>query len=83
MPTSQEFELFVDLETAANDATRQSFTCTALSPARLRPIASKADADASPILIVAIQSNTRSLLELSETADLTVKEMLTDNIRCK
>ena len=40
------------------------------------PTVSKADADASPILMVAIQSNTRSLLELSEIADLTVKEQL-------
>ena len=40
------------------------------------PTVSKADADASPILMVTIQSDKRSLLELSEIADLTVKEQL-------
>ncbi|MBO5824412.1 MAG: efflux RND transporter permease subunit, partial [Prevotella sp.] len=40
------------------------------------PTVSKADADARPILMVAIQSDKRSLLELSEIADLTVKEQL-------
>ena len=40
------------------------------------PPVSKADADASPILMVTIQSDKRSLLELSEIADLTVKEQL-------
>ncbi len=40
------------------------------------PTISKADADASPILMVALQSDKRSLLELSEIADLTVKEQL-------
>ena len=40
------------------------------------PTVSKADADAMPILMVAIQSDKRSLLEISEIADLTVKEQL-------
>ena len=40
------------------------------------PTVSKADADATPILMVTIQSAKRSLLELSEIADLTVKEQL-------
>ncbi|MBR5608461.1 MAG: efflux RND transporter permease subunit, partial [Bacteroidaceae bacterium] len=40
------------------------------------PTVSKADADAQPILMVALQSDKRSLLELSEIADLTVKEQL-------
>ena len=40
------------------------------------PTVSKADADATPILMVALQSDKRSLLELSEIADLTVKEQL-------
>ena len=40
------------------------------------PTVSKADADASPILMVALQSEKRPLLELSEIADLTVKEQL-------
>jgi multidrug efflux pump len=36
----------------------------------------KADADATPILMVAVQSDERSLLEISEIADLTIKEQL-------
>ena len=40
------------------------------------PTVTKADADATPILMVTIQSDKRSLLELSEIADLTVKEQL-------
>ena len=40
------------------------------------PTVSKADADAQPILMVALQSDKRPLLELSEIADLTVKEQL-------
>ena len=40
------------------------------------PTVSKADADAMPILMVALHSDKRSLLELSEIADLVVKEQL-------
>ena len=40
------------------------------------PTVSKADADASPIMQIAIRSNKRSLMELSEIAELTVKERL-------
>ena len=40
------------------------------------PTVSKADADAMPILMVALHSDKRSLLELSELADLVVKEQL-------
>ena len=40
------------------------------------PTVAKADADAQPILMATIQSDKRSLLELSEIADLTVKEQL-------
>ena len=72
-----EFELSVDLETAANDvrdkvSRAQRYLPRACDP----PTVSKADADATPILMVALQSDKRSLLELSEIADLTVKEQL-------
>jgi multidrug efflux pump len=40
------------------------------------PVVSKADADASPIMFINVQSADRSLLELSEIADLTIKEQL-------
>ena len=72
-----EFELSVDLETAANDVRDKESRAQRYLPRDCDPpTVSKADADASPILMVAIQSHTRSLLELSEIADLTVKEQL-------
>ncbi len=72
-----EFELSVDLETAANDVRDKVSRAQRNLPRDCDPpTVSKADADATPILMVAIQSNKRSLLELSEIADLTVKEQL-------
>jgi len=74
---SVEFELSVDLETAANDvrdkvAQAQRFLPRDCDP----PIVSKADADANPIMFIAVKSPKRSLLELSEIAELTFKEQL-------
>lgn len=74
---SVEFELTVDMETAANDvrdkvAQAQRYLPRDCDP----PTVSKADADASPIMMIAVQSTTRSLLELSEIAELTFKEQL-------
>ncbi len=72
-----EFELSVDLETAANDVRDKVSRAQRFLPRDCDPpTVSKADADAMPILMVAIQSDKRSLLELSEIADLTVKEQL-------
>lgn len=72
-----EFELSVDLETAANDVRDKVSRAQRFLPRDCDPpTVSKADADASPILMVALQSDKRSLLELSEIADLTVKEQL-------
>ena len=72
-----EFELSVDLETAANDVRDKVSRAQRYLPRDCDPPAvSKADADAVPILMVALQSDKRSLLELSEIADLTVKEQL-------
>ena len=72
-----EFELSVDLETAANDVRDKVSRAQRFLPRDCDPpIVSKADADAMPILMVALQSDKRSLLELSEIADLTVKEQL-------
>ena len=72
-----EFELSVDLETAANDVRDKVSRAQRWLPRDCDPpTVSKADADARPILMVAIQSDKRSLLELSEIADLTVKEQL-------
>ncbi|MBQ6694039.1 MAG: efflux RND transporter permease subunit [Bacteroidaceae bacterium] len=72
-----EFELSVDLETAANDVRDKVSRAQRYLPRDCDPpTVSKADADAMPILMVAIQSDKRSLLEISEIADLTVKEQL-------
>ncbi len=72
-----EFELSVDLETAANDVRDKVSRAQRNLPRDCDPpTVSKADADAMPIIMVAIQSEKRSLLELSEIADLTVKEQL-------
>ena len=72
-----EFELSVDLETAANDVRDKVSRAQRWLPRDCDPpTVSKADADATPILMVAVQSDKRSLLEISEIADLTIKEQL-------
>lgn len=72
-----EFELSVDMETAANDVRdKVSIAQRQLPRDADPPIVSKADADASPIMFLNIQSNERTMLELSEFADLTFKERL-------
>lgn len=72
-----EFELSVDLETAANDVRDKVSQGQRYLPRDCDPpIVSKADADATPILFVAVKSPQRSLLELSEIAELTFKEQL-------
>ncbi|NDV78290.1 efflux RND transporter permease subunit [Dysgonomonas sp. 511] len=72
-----EFELSVDMETAANDVRDKVSRAQRYLPRDVDPpTVSKADADASPIIQISIQSEKRSLLELSEIAELTVKERL-------
>jgi multidrug efflux pump len=72
-----EFELSIDMETAANDVRDKVSQAQRMLPRDVDPpTVSKADADASPILFVAIRSEQRSLLELSEIAELTFKEQL-------
>lgn len=72
-----EFELSVDLETAANDVRDKVSRAQRYLPRDCDPpTVSKADADANPILQITVQSEKRSLLELTEIAELTVKERL-------
>ena len=74
---SVEFELSVDMETAANDVRDKVSQAQRMLPRDADPpTVSKADADASPIIMVAVKNAQRSLLELSEIADLTFKEQL-------
>ncbi|MDR2918317.1 MAG: efflux RND transporter permease subunit [Tannerella sp.] len=72
-----EFELSVDLETAANDVRDKVSRAQRYLPRDCDPpTVSKADADASPIMQIGIRSSQRSLMELSEIAELIVKERL-------
>ena len=72
-----EFELSVDMETAANDVRDKVSRAQRYLPRDADPpTVAKADADADPIMQVTVGSPTRSLLELSEIAELTVKERL-------
>ncbi len=74
---SVEFELSVDMETAANDVRDKVSQAQRMLPRDVDPpIVSKADADASPIMFITLESDRRSLLELSEIAELTLKERL-------
>ena len=72
-----EFELSVDMERAANDVRDKVSRAQRLLPRDCDPpIVSKADADSDPIMQIVIYSEKRSLLQLSEIADLTIKEQL-------
>jgi len=72
-----EFELTVDMETAANDVRDKVAQAQRRLPRDVDPpVVSKADADASPIMFITIQSDRRALTELSEYAELTFRERL-------
>lgn len=72
-----EFDLEVDLEAAANDVRdRVSRSLRNLPPDADPPIVAKADANSDPILSITVQSDTRSLLELSEIGNNVFKERL-------
>jgi len=72
-----EFELDVNMETAANDVRDRVSRAQRYLPRDCDPpIVTKQDADAAPIMQVTVQSGKRSLLEVSEIATLSVKERL-------
>ncbi|MDY0104753.1 MAG: efflux RND transporter permease subunit [Lentimicrobium sp.] len=72
-----EFDLDVDLETAANDVRDKVSVAIRQLPSDVDPpVVSKADADASPIIFVNIRSEQRTLLEINEIAERTFKERL-------
>lgn len=74
---SAEFDITIDLEAAANDVRdRVSRAQRNLPPDCDPPTVSKADADAIPIVFLNIQSNKKSLLELSNIAQNIFKERL-------
>ncbi len=70
-----EFELSIDLETAASDVqSRVGRAVGNIPPDADPPIVSKADADARPILFFNIKSDSRNLLQLSDIAENYFKE---------
>lgn len=72
-----EFDLDVDLETAANDVRdKVSAAMRLLPPDADPPVVTKADADSRPIIFASVRSEQRSLLELNEIAERTFKERL-------
>jgi len=72
-----EFDLGADLERAANDVRdRVSRARQQLPPDAEPPSVSKSDASAPPIVFLNIESDTRSLMELTEIADKRFKERL-------
>lgn len=72
-----EFELEVDLETAANDVRDKVSGAMRRLPKDVdAPTVSKADADAQPIFGVSLRSDQRSLIDLSMYAEQYYKERL-------
>ena len=70
-----EFELSIDLETAASDVqSRVGRAVGNLPPDADPPIVTKADANARPIVFFNIKSDSRNLLELTDIADNYFKE---------
>lgn len=72
-----EFNLEVDLETAANDVRDRVARTVGNLPSDIDPpVVAKSDANANPILFLNIKSDKRSLLELTDIADKVFKERL-------
>ncbi len=73
-----EFELGIDLETAANDVRDKVSQATRQLPQDIDapPVISKADANAQPIIAVTVQSVTRNLLQVTEYAENNIVEQL-------
>ena len=73
-----EFDLSIDLETAANDVRDKVSQAQRSLPSDLDapPVVSKADASSDPILSMTVQSNTRNQLEMTEYANNVLVERL-------
>jgi multidrug efflux pump len=72
-----EFNLGVNMETAANDVRdKVSIAIRNLPPDADPPIVSKSDANAQTILSITVQSDRRNMLELTEIANNIFKERL-------
>jgi multidrug efflux pump len=73
-----EFELGVDLERAANDVREKVSQATGNLPQDIDapPSVAKQDSDSDPIVFMQMQSNKRTLLELTDYAENVVQERL-------
>ncbi|MFZ9660914.1 MAG: efflux RND transporter permease subunit [Chitinophagaceae bacterium] len=73
-----EFELGVDLEKAANDVREKVSQAVSMLPKDIDapPVVIKQDSDSDPILYLQMQSNRRTLLEITEFAENVVQESL-------
>ncbi|WP_428664652.1 efflux RND transporter permease subunit [Runella sp.] len=72
-----EFDLGVDLETAANDVRDRVSRSLGLLPRDIDPpIVSKADADSNPIFFLNVKTEKRSMLELNDIVERQIKERL-------
>ncbi len=72
-----EFNLEVDLETAANDVRDKVSGAMRQLPQDVDPpVVEKSDADAQPIFTITLQSESRDIIDLSEYAEVNFKERL-------
>ena len=73
-----EFNLGVDLEAAASDVRDKVSQASKSLPLDIDapPVVTKADANSDPILILAVQSRTKGLMELSDYADNVLQQQL-------
>lgn len=73
-----EFELGVDLEKAANDVREKVSQVAGRLPQDIDapPTVAKQDSDSEPIVFIQMQSNKRTLLDLSDLAENIVQERL-------
>lgn len=78
-----EFNFNVDMETAANDVRDKVSRAQRFLPENCDPpTVSKQDADGRPIFMIAVYSDERNMMEVSEIADLSITERLqtVDNV---
>jgi multidrug efflux pump len=72
-----EFKLEVEMETAVNDVRDKVSGAMRRLPQDVDPpVVQKADADAQPIFAISLRSDSRSLIEISNFAEINFKERL-------
>ena len=72
-----EFKLEVEMETAVNDVRDKVSGAMRQLPQEVDPpVVQKADADAQPIFAISLRSDTRSIIDVSNLAEINFKERL-------